>query len=170
MVAEFSPDITGAYPRGRALGVKTGTKISEGNTRMANEPQVEQVELRSISWWVSAIFGLLVGVTLTLLRTQRYFFIAGAVILAATILIIGLRTIRRRKQYPQLVSVNTSWVYALWAFILLVLTGPVQLVYIADEFHEIVLKSMILAVGFTLGIHEVDRALVKSAKDDTVSA
>ncbi|WP_404289330.1 hypothetical protein [Glutamicibacter arilaitensis] len=129
-----------------------------------SEPRAEQVELRSASWWMSAILGVLIGVTMTLIRTQRYFFIAGAAILAGVILVLGLRTIYRRSRYPQMAQAKTSWVYAVWTLVLLVLAGPVQLVYLADEFDEIAIKSFVLSVGFCFGFHEVDRAMVESSK------
>lgn len=129
-----------------------------------SEPRAEQSELRSANWWMSAILGVLIGVTMTLIRTQRNFFILGAAILAGVILVLGLRTIYRRSRYPQMAQAKTSWVYGLWAVLLLVLAGPVQLIYVADELNEIAIKSLVLSVGFTLGFHEVDRAIVDSSK------
>lgn len=129
-----------------------------------SEPRAEQSELRSASWWMSAILGVLIGVTMTLIRTQRNFFILGAGILAGVILVLGLRTIYRRSRYPQMAQAKTSWVYGLWTVLLLVLAGPVQLIYVADELDEIAIKSLVLSLGFTLGFHEVDRAIVDSSK------
>lgn len=129
-----------------------------------SEPRAEQAELRSANWWMSAILGVLIGVTMTLIRTQRNFFILGAAILAGVILVLGLRTIYRRSRYPQMAQAKTSWVYGLWAVLLLVLAGPVQLIYVADELDEIAIKSLVLSVGFSLGFHEVDRAIVDSSK------
>ncbi|WP_333615265.1 hypothetical protein [Glutamicibacter sp.] len=113
---------------------------------------------------MSAILGVLIGVTMTLIRTQRNFFILGAGILAGVILVLGLRTIYRRSRYPQMAQAKTSWVYGLWAVLLLVLAGPVQLIYVADELDEIAIKSFVLSLGFALGFHEVDRAIVDSSK------
>ena len=129
-----------------------------------SEPRTEQSELRSATWWMCAILGVLIGVTMTLIRTQRNFFILGAAILAGVILVLGLRTIYRRSRYPQMAQAKTSWVYGLWAVLLLVLAGPVQLIYVADELDEIAIKSLVLSLGFTLGFHEVDRAIVDSSK------
>ena len=131
--------------------------MNEGN------PQAGQKQLRGISWWASALVGLLLGVTLTWIRTQRYFFFAGAAILAVLIIMIGIRTIRRRAAYPQLKTVQTGWAYGIWSLVLLVLAGPVQLVLVADEFSELVVKSLVVSVGLALGLHEVDRALARDA-------
>lgn len=130
----------------------------------AIEATAARSSLRSISWWASALLGILVGTTLTWLRTQRNFFFIGAAILAVVIVVIGLRTIRRRARFPQMAQAHASWAYALWAAILLILAGPIQLVYVADDFSELSLKSLVLSAGFAVGIHEVDRALVKSSK------
>lgn len=121
-------------------------------------------ELRSISWWASIALGLLIGPTLTWIRTQRYFFFAGAAILAVVIIVIGIYTIRRRTKHPQLAHAKTSWTYAFWALLLIVLAGPVQLVYLATDLTNLTIKSLLLAIGFTVGIHEVDRAMVKATK------
>jgi len=121
-------------------------------------------ELRSISWWASIALGLLIGPTLTWIRTQRYFFFAGAAILAVVIIVIGIYTIRRRTEHPQLAHAKTSWTYAFWALLLIVLAGPVQLVYLATDLTNLTIKSLLLAIGFTVGIHEVDRAMVKATK------
>ncbi|ALD63039.1 hypothetical protein DFO58_1685 [Arthrobacter sp. AG1021] len=120
-------------------------------------------ELRSIGWWASALVGILVGSTLAWLRTQRNFFFLGAAILAVVIIMLGVRTIRRRARHPEMMEARTSWAYNIWALVLIVLAGPVQLVYVPDDISELTIKSIILSVGFCLGIHEVDRAMVKGA-------
>lgn len=120
-------------------------------------------ELRSISWWASALVGILIGSTLAWLRTQRNFFFLGAAILAVVIIVLGVRTIRRRARHPEMMEARTSWAYNIWALVLIVLAGPVQLVYVPDDISELTIKSIILSVGFCLGIHEVDRAMVKGA-------
>ncbi|MFJ2620939.1 hypothetical protein [Glutamicibacter sp. NPDC087344] len=129
----------------------------------AGNAETKPHKLRSISWWASALVGLLVGSTLAWLRTQRNFFFLGAAILAVVIIVVGVRTIRRRARYPQMMKTKTSWAYNIWALILIILAGPVQLVYVPDDINELTIKSLILSVGFCLGIHEVDRALVKGA-------
>ncbi len=120
-------------------------------------------ELRSIGWWTSALVGILVGSTLAWLRTQRNFFFLGAAILAVVIIVLGVRTILRRARHPEMMEARTSWAYNIWALVLIVLAGPVQLVYVPDDISELTIKSIILSVGFCLGIHEVDRAMVKGA-------
>lgn len=121
-------------------------------------------QLRCISWWASLLVGILAGTTLTWIRTQRNFFFIGAVIIAVVIVALGLRTIRRRARFPQMAQAHVSWSYAFWAVILLILVGPIQLVYVADDFSELMLKSLVLSGGFTLGIHEIDRSLVNASK------
>ncbi|MGO2805567.1 MAG: hypothetical protein ACTIBK_07525 [Glutamicibacter arilaitensis] len=128
------------------------------------EPTTTHDQLRSISWWASILFGVLVGTTLTWIRTQRNFFFIGAAILAIVIVTIGVRTIRRRARFPLMAQAHTSWVYMLWTGVLLILAGPVQLVYVADDLSELTIKSLIMSAGFCLGVHEVDRALVKASK------
>lgn len=121
-------------------------------------------QLRSISWWVSALIGLLVGTTLTWIRTQRNFFFIGAVIIAVVIVFIGMRTIRRRARFPQMAQAHVSISYGFWALVLMILAGPIQLVYVADDPGELMTKSLILSAGFCLGIHELDRSLIKATK------
>jgi len=134
------------------------------------EPTATQDQLLSISWWASVLFGVLVGTTLTWIRTQRNFFFLGAVILAVVIVTIGVRTIRRRARFPQMAQARTSWIYALWTAILLILAGPIQLVYVADDLSELTIKSLVMSAGFALGIHEVDRALVNASKKGSEAA
>ncbi|WP_159614078.1 hypothetical protein [Glutamicibacter sp. JC586] len=121
-------------------------------------------QLRSISWLASVLIGLLVGTTLTWIRTQRNFFFVGAVIIAVVIIFIGMRTIRRRARFPQMAQAHVSWAYGFWTLVLLVLCGPIQLVYVADDPSELMIKSLILSAGFCLGIHELDRSLVNATK------
>jgi len=109
------------------------------------------------------LVGVLAGTTLTWIRTQRNFFFIGAAILAVVIVVIGLRTIRRRARFPQMAQAHVSWTYALWMIVLLILVGPIQLVYVADDLSELMTKSLVLSVGFGVGIHELDRSLVKSS-------
>ncbi|MGP9527111.1 hypothetical protein [Glutamicibacter sp. AOP5-A2-18] len=123
-----------------------------------------QNQLRSIGWWASVFLGLLAGTTLTWIRTQRNFFFIGAVIIAVVIVIIGMRTIRRRARFPQMAQAHTSWPYAVWTMVLLVLVGPIQLVYVADDPGELMLKSIILSTGFCVAIHELDRAMIKATR------
>lgn len=121
-------------------------------------------QLRCISWWASVLVGLLAGTTLTWIRTQRNFFFIGAVIIAVVIVALGLRTIRRRARFPQMAQAHVSWIYAFWAAVLLILVGPIQLVYVADDLSELVIKSLVLSAGFTVAIHEIDRSLVNASK------
>lgn len=132
----------------------------------ASEATTAREQLRGISWWASALLGLLIGVTLTWIRTQRNFFFVGAAVIAVVIVLIGVRTIRRRSRFPQLAQARTSWVYVLWTGILLILAGPIQLVYVADDLSELSIKSLVMSAGFTLGIHQVDRALVKASAEN----
>ena len=143
----------------RALGT-----ISDGRGVRTGEPTAAQDQLRSISWWASILFGVLIGTTLTWIRTQRNFFFIGAAILAVVIVTIGVRTIRRRARFPVMAQARTSWAYVLWTGVLLVLAGPIQLVYVADDLSELTIKSLVMSAGFCLGIHEVDRALVRASK------
>jgi hypothetical protein len=152
-----------AYSRSIALIWALGS-ISDGRGVKTGEPTTTHDQLRSISWWASILFGVLVGTTLTWIRTQRNFFFIGAAILAIVIVTIGVRTIRRRARFPLMAQAHTSWVYMLWTGVLLILAGPVQLVYVADDLSELTIKSLIMSAGFCLGIHEVDRALVKASK------
>ncbi|WP_313812013.1 hypothetical protein [Glutamicibacter sp.] len=126
-----------------------------------------QSELRSISWWAAVALGLLVGPTMTWIRTQRYFFFAGAAILAVVIIVIGVYTIRRRAKHPELARARTDATYIFWMIVLLVLVGPVQLVYVATDLNGLTIKSLILSAGLIVGIHEVDRALIKATKANT---
>ncbi|MBF6672661.1 MULTISPECIES: hypothetical protein [Glutamicibacter] len=120
-------------------------------------------QLRCISWWASVLVGVLAGTTLTWIRTQRNFFFIGAVIIAVVIVVLGLRTIRRRARFPQMAQARVSWLYAFWAIILMILVGPLQLVYVADDLSELMLKSLILSAGFCVAIHEIDRSLVNAS-------
>ncbi|WP_345472863.1 hypothetical protein QMQ05_02940 [Glutamicibacter ectropisis] len=120
-------------------------------------------QLRCIGWWASVLVGVLAGTTLTWIRTQRNFFFIGAVIIAVVIVVIGLRTIRRRARFPQMAQSHVSWSYGLWMIILLILVGPIQLVYVADDLSELMLKSLVLSAGFAVAIHELDRSLVKAS-------
>ncbi len=129
-----------------------------------DESKAPQSELRAISWWTSVALGLLIGPTLTWIRTQRYFFFAGAAILAVVIIVIGIYTIRRRAKHPELAHEKTNLAYGFWTIVLLIFAGPVQLVYVATDLTGLIIKSLILSAGFIFGIHEVDRALVKATK------
>ncbi len=104
---------------------------------------------------------------MTWIRTQRYFFFAGAAILAVVIIVIGVYTIRRRAKHPELARARTDATYIFWMIVLLVLVGPVQLVYVATDLNGLTIKSLILSAGLIVGIHEVDRALIKATKANT---
>lgn len=123
-----------------------------------------QDRLRAIGWWASVLLGVLAGTTLAWIRTQRNFFFIGAVIIAVLIVIIGMRTIHRRARFPQMAQAHVSWPYAVWTVILLILVGPIQLVYVADEFGELMIKSLILSAGLTVSIHELDRTMIKATQ------
>ncbi|MHC6175572.1 hypothetical protein [Glutamicibacter endophyticus] len=125
---------------------------------------------KSIGWGLALFTGLLVGVTFTFLRTQRNFFIIGAAILAVVIIALGVATVRRRARYPQLFGAHTSAMYLLWSMFILVLAGPVQLVWVAYSLEQLMIKSLAVSLAFGIGIHEVDRALVRGARPPVSAA
>lgn len=110
-----------------------------------------------ISWWLAALLGIAVGVTVSLIRTERYFFIIGAGILALVIVIVGLLTIRRRQRHPHLMASKASVRYTLWALLIIFMVGPAQVIFPADDPAELWLKSVLLSLGFTVAIRQVDR-------------
>ncbi|WP_431711203.1 hypothetical protein [Glutamicibacter uratoxydans] len=126
--------------------------------------QVTPAKMPVISWWLAALLGIAVGATLTLIRTERYFFIMGAAILAAVILTIGLLTIRRRKKYPQFMLGRTSPAYLFWSLLLIFMVGPVQVLFPADEPVELWVKSILLSLGFIVSIRGADASLVRGAQ------
>ncbi|MCW4466472.1 hypothetical protein OK351_13295 [Glutamicibacter sp. MNS18] len=127
----------------------------------AAESQANAAPAPVISWWLSAILGVAVGVTVSLIRTERYFFIMGAGILALVILLLGLLTIRRRQRYPQLMSSKASRGYVLWSLLIIFMVGPVQVIFPADEPDELWLKSILLSLVFTVAIRGADHGLVR---------
>lgn len=133
----------------------------------AAESQVNADPAPVISWWLSAILGVAVGVTVSLIRTERYFFIMGAGILALVILLLGLLTVWRRQRYPQLMVGKASRGYVLWSLLIIFMVGPVQVIFPADEPGELWLKSILLSLGFAVAIRGADYGLVRgrSAKN-----
>lgn len=128
------------------------------------EPEAVEAPAPVVSWWLSAILGILIGVTLTLIRTQRYFFIIGAGVLALVIFTVGILTIRRRQRHASLMESKTSLGYLLWMLLILIMAGPVHTVYLADEPGELWLKSVLLSLGFTVAIRQLDRCLVRGGR------
>jgi len=130
----------------------------------ATQPTAAEGSVPVIPWWFSAVLGIIMGVTLTLIRTQRYFFIVGAGVLALMIFVVGILTIRRRQRHAELMQSRTSLGYLLWMLVIIILAGPVHTIYLADEPTELWLKSVLLSLGFTVAIRQVDRHLVAHSR------
>lgn len=130
----------------------------------ATKSQARAERVPVISWWLSTVLGIAVGVTVSLIRTERYFFIMGAAILALVILVLGLLTIGRRKRYPHLMLCRTSPSYVLWSLLLIVMVGPVQVIFPAEDTSDLWVKSIVLSIGFVVGIRGVDASLVRGAQ------
>lgn len=130
----------------------------------ATKSQARAERVPVISWWLSTVLGIAIGVTVSLIRTERYFFIMGAAILALVILVLGLLTIGRRKRYPHLMLCRTSPSYVLWSLLLIVMVGPVQVIFPAEDTSDLWVKSIVLSIGFVVGIRGVDASLVRGAQ------
>ena len=48
--------------------------------------------------------------------------------------------------------------------VIIILAGPVHTIYLADEPAELWLKSVLLSLGFTVAIRQVDRHLVDHSR------
>lgn len=110
-------------------------------------------------WWLALILGGAIGVTLTLLWAYRAFVIPGAIALTVIIIVISVATILRRQFHPEALEAPMSLSYLLWMVLLIFLVGPIQLVLVATNPQEIIVKALALSAGISVCIYGADRAL-----------